>query len=167
MNALSTLSSRQKAQLRDAFTIIDGDRDATITQEDLRALYATLALAPPSDAQLDAMVGAGINFTQYSSLMATELAKMDGRAVIAGALQVFAAGGSDAASDAASGVADLVVDAAALKEACCAVQLGEIGLGDHRLSRAAFDALVAGFVREELDGKPVFLAGKWLDAYVD
>lgn len=163
MNALSTLSSRQKAQLRDAFTIIDGDRDATITQEDLRALYATLALAPPSDAQLDAMVGGGVNFTQYSSLMAAELAKMDARAVVASALQVFAAGGSGAAS----GAADLVVDAAALKEACCAVQLGEIGLGDHRLSRAAFDALVAGFVREELDGKPVFLAGKWLDAYVD
>lgn len=166
MNALSTLSSRQKAQLRDAFTIIDGDRDATITQEDLRALYATLALAPPSDAQLDAMVGAGVNFTQYSSLVAAELAKMDGRAVIRSALQVFAAGGSSAA-DGSSAAGDLVVDAAALKEACCAVQLGEIGLGDHRLSRAAFDALVAGFVREELDGKPVFLAGKWLDAYVD
>lgn len=50
---LTTLSSTQKAQIRNTFTLIDGEsRDSTITKDDLVKLYSTLGLPPPSESQL-------------------------------------------------------------------------------------------------------------------
>lgn len=167
MLALNTLSNIQKAQLRNAFTLIDGDsRDSVITKSDLLNLYKTLELKVPSDQQLSAMLSVEgdsgkepcVNFTQFLNIMAKELQKFDDRMTIHNALKVFS---TDTQNH------ELVIEVERLKEACCSVQLGEIGSGDHRLSRSTFDTLVKGFVKQQADGRNLFLATKWLDAYID
>ncbi|CAN3503451.1 hypothetical protein DICA1_F02212 [Diutina catenulata] len=170
MSALNTLSTNQKTQLRHAFTLIDGDsRDSTITKQDLVNLYAQLGLAAPSVAQLDEMLavgdggdGKGINFAQFSNIMAKEFAQFDNRMTIYNALKVFS--NQEEVPKFREGT---VINIDELKEACCSVQLGEIGSGDHRLDRKVFDKLVDGFVQEESDGKRLFMVDKWLDAYID
>lgn len=168
MLALNTLSNNQKTQLRNAFTLIDGDsRDSVITKLDLINLYKTLGIKVPSDKQLDSMLTVegslqkgekSINFTQFLNILANELLKFEDRDTIYNALKVFS---KDKKTE------DLAIDVDVLKEACCSVQLGEIGSGDHRLSRATFDKLVDGFVKEQIDGRKVLLASKWLEAYID
>lgn len=168
MLALNTLSNNQKTQLRNAFTLIDGEsRDSVITKQDLINLYKTLGIKVPTDKQLDSMLTIdgsskkeekSINFTQFLNIMAKELLQFEDRETIYNALKVFS---DDKESK------DLTIDVEALKEACCSVQLGEIGSGDHRLSRATFDKLVEGFVKEQVDGRKIFLASKWIDAYID
>lgn len=171
MLALNTLSNNQKSQLRNAFTLIDGDsRDSVITKQDLINLYTTLGLEVPSDQQLTQMLTVegssendlGINFAQFLTIMAKEFLKVDDRMAIHKALKVFSE-----EEDPHKYTEDLIIDVELLKEACCSVQLGEIGSGDHRLSRATFDRLVEGFVKEQMDGKRLFMASKWLDAYID
>lgn len=168
MLALNTLSNNQKAQLRNAFTLIDGDsRDSTITKPDLIALYKTLGIAVPSDDQLSEMLaqgvkgengGMGVTFTQFSNIMASELLKFDDRMTIYNALKVYS---KDVDNH------DLVIDIEDLKQACCSVKVDDIDSPDHRLPRPVFDKLVQGFVKEQIDGKKIFLASKWLDAYID
>lgn len=165
MIPLNSLTNNQKAELRNAFTLIDGDsKDSLITTEDLVKLYKTLGLKQPSKAQLDIMVkgddplSKGINFAKFLNIMALQLLQLDDRTTIHNALKVFAEG---------SDVKDLIIDVETLKEACCSVQLGEIGSGDNRLSRTTFDELVQGFVKEQSNGKKLFLASNWLDAYID
>lgn len=168
MLALNRLSNNQKTQLRNAFTLIDGEsRDSVITKQDLINLYMTLGIKVPTDKQLDSMLTVdesskekekSINFTQFLNIMANELQQFDDRETIYGALKVFS---DDKKST------DLMIDVETLKEACCSVQLGEIGTGDHRLSRPTFDKLVDGFIKEQIDGRKTFLASKWIDAYID
>lgn len=166
MSALNTLSNGQKAQLRNAFTLIDGEsRDSSITKADLISLYKTLELKVPDDDSLKEMLTidgefkeTGVNFTQFSNIMAKELQKYDDRMTIYNALKVFLIDSHNH---------ELVIDVEVLKEACCSVQLGELGSGDNRLSRQAFDQLVEGFVKEQIDGTKLFTASKWLDAYID
>ncbi|ODV79157.1 uncharacterized protein CANTADRAFT_52263 [Suhomyces tanzawaensis NRRL Y-17324] len=169
MLALNTLSNNQKAQLRNAFTLIDGEsRDSTITKQDLVNLYTQLGMAVPGDDQLTAMLtveggnGSGINFTQFLNIMAKEFLRFEDRMTIYNAMKVFAE-----AEDPKKYSEDLIIDVENLKEACCSVQLGEIGSGDNRLSRATFDRMVEGFVKEQMDGRKLLLASKWLDAYID
>lgn len=169
MSALNTLLNNQKSQLRHAFTLIDGDsRDSTITKQDLVNLYTQLGMAAPSESDLTQMItvdggdGEGINFAQFLNIMAKEFSKFDNRMTIANALKNFSA--QDQLPKFREG---MVIDIDELKDACCSVQLGEIGLGDHRLDRGVFDKLVEGFVQEEMDGKRLFMADKWLDAYID
>lgn len=168
---LTSLSSTQKAQLRNAFTLIDGDsRDSTITKDDLLKLYSTLGLRAPSDSQLKEMLTidnvdkseTGINFTQFLNLMAKEMLKFEDRSIIYNALKIYLD-----KENLKTYKDELQIDVNKLKDACCSVQLGEIGSGDHRLSRAKFDQLVDGFVQEQMDGKQIFLASKWIDAYID
>ena len=102
----------------------------------------------------------GLNFTQFLQIMSRELLKFDDRATIYNALKAFA-------DDSNGSTEELAVDVDRLKDACCSVQLGEIGSGDHRLDRNVFDELVAGFVKQQIDGKNVFQASRWIDAYID
>lgn len=168
MSALNTLSNNQKSQLRNAFTLIDGDsRDSLITKDDLIKLYSQLGIKAPTDEQLTSMLsdselGKGINFTQFLNIMAKEFLKFEDRMTIYNALKVFSE-----EVDPRKYTDDLIIDVEYLKEACCSVQLGEIGLGDNRLSRLTFDKLVVGFVKVQTNGKKLFLASKWLDAYID
>lgn len=161
MSALNSLTNNQKAELRNAFTLIDGEsKDSVITKDDLAQVYKTLGIKAPTKKQIDLMLAdeKGVNFAQFLSIMAQQLLQLDDRTTIYNALKVFADG---------SHVKDLIIDVDVLKEACCSVQLGEIGSGDNRLSRQTFDNLVQGFVKEQSNGKKLFLASNWLDAYID
>lgn len=158
--SLFTLSNEQKAQVRNAFTLIDSDsKDNTISASDLANIHKTLGLEQPPPETIAAMLGGQdlISFAQFSHIMAAELAKLDDKATLANAFKVFSTDQNR----------QLAVDADELKEACCAVQLGEIGSGDNRLNRAAFDTLAGSFVKEEMDGRRVFHAQKWIDAYIE
>lgn len=168
--SLNTLSNNQKSQLRNAFTLIDGEsRDSTITKEDLINLYSQLGQKVPSDDELIKMLTVdgvyqekGINFTKFLQIMAQEFSKFDDKMTIYLALKVFAQ-----SSDVKFREEELVIDVDKLKDVCCSVQLGEIGSGDHRLDRTVFDKMVHGFVKEGLDGKKMFQASKWMEAYID
>lgn len=170
MSALNTLSNNQKSQLRHAFTLIDGElRDLQITKQDLVNLYTQLGIAVPAESDLERMLTVeggdaekGINFAQFLNIMAKEFSKFDSRMTIYNALKVFSH-----SEQVPKFREELYIDVDQLKDACCSVQLGEIGLGDHRLDRKVFDKLVEGFVQEEMDGKRLFMADKWLDAYID
>ncbi|OBA19543.1 hypothetical protein METBIDRAFT_79554 [Metschnikowia bicuspidata var. bicuspidata NRRL YB-4993] len=161
MASLLSLSNEQKSQVRNAFTLIDSEsKDGSISMSDLANIHKTLGLELPSTEVLESMLGGKelVSFAQFSQIIAGELAKIDDRTTISNALRVFAS--EDAKSN-------LLIDVDELKEACCSVQLGDIGSGDHRLSRASFDSLVAGFVREQMDGKKVFNALNWISAYIE
>lgn len=162
MLSLNGLSNKQKADLRNAFMLIDGgSKDSIITKDDLIKLYSDQALPPPSDKELTAMIGdteidgkKGINFGQFLNIMASQIQAFDSRNVIYEALKTFAEG---------TDINELVIDADTLKEQCCSVTLD----GDDTISRSTFETLVRGFVNEQSNGKRLFLASNWLDAYID
>lgn len=164
MIPVNRLTNKQKAQLRDVFTLIDGEsKDSIITKDDLIKVYKNLGLEVPNDDQLTEMVTVdgnqqGLNFVQFLNMMASQLIQLNDREMLYNALKVFSQ---------ESDVKDLIIDIDELKEACCSVQLGDIGTGDHRLPRSTFDRLVKGFVKEQSNGKRLFLASNWLDAYID
>lgn len=166
MSSLNRLSSTQKTQLRNAFTLIDGEsRDSILTRDDLINIYSHLGSKPPLDKELtqmltiDGTTHSEISFAKFTQIMANELDKFDDRSTIANALKVFA-------SKTTGDSSDLLVDLSLLKDSCCSVQLGEIGT-NNTLSRSVFDDLTKGFIKEEIDGKKVLNASKWLDAYID
>lgn len=155
-----TLSNQQKVQVRNAFTLIDSDsKDGKITLSDLTNVHKTLGIELPDEETLKLMLQGNelITFAQFSQILAGELAKVDDKTTIVNALKIFTS--EDAH--------DLVVDVDELKEACCSVQMGDIGSGDHRLSRQVFYSLTKGFVKEQMDGKRLFYASNWIDAYIE
>lgn len=159
--SLHTLTSQQKEQVRNAFTLIDSDsKDGSISYSDLAHVHKSLGLNCPSQEMLEQMLGGKelITFGQFSQILAEEMNKLDDKTTIANALRYFATEDNKHS---------LVIDLDELKEACCSVQLGELGEGDHRLSRAAFDSLTKAFVKEQMDGKRLFYASNWLDAYIE
>lgn len=159
--ALLTLSNEQKAQVRNAFTLIDSDsKDGKITVSDLQNVHKTIGIPLPATETLEQMLQKQelINFAQFSQIMATELARLDDKTTIVNALKIFTTDENKH---------NLVVDVDELKEACCSVQLGEIGSGDHRLARLVFDSLTSGFVKEQMDGKRLFYGSNWIDAYIE
>ncbi|KAK6197447.1 uncharacterized protein RJT21DRAFT_3538 [Scheffersomyces amazonensis] len=165
-SSLSTLSNRQKTQIRNAFKLIDGEsRDALITKTDLVKLYKTLGINVPSNATLKSMLEfdgnneEGINFTQFSKIIADELAKLDDKNTIYNALRSFTNDKDNNES--------LEIEVDKLKSACCSVQLGELGSGDHKLSPHDFESIIKGYVKETIDGKKLFLAQNWLDNYIE
>lgn len=159
--SLHTLTSQQKEQVRNAFTLIDSDsKDGSISLSDLVNVHKSLGLECPSQETLELMLGGKelITFVQFSQILAEEMNRLDDKTTLANALKIFAS-----EDDKHS----LVVDLEELKEACCSVQLGELGTGDHRLSRTAFESLTKAFVKEQMDGKRLFYASNWLDAYFE
>ena len=99
-----------------------------------------------------------VTFNLFLSTIAEEVQKFGDVTAIYEAVKVFA---EDTKNN------DIVVDVDQLKDACCSVQLGGIGSGDHRLERSRFDKLVDGFIREQNDGKRLFMASKWINAYIE
>ncbi|KAK6460394.1 hypothetical protein DFJ63DRAFT_315686 [Scheffersomyces coipomensis] len=176
MSSLSTLTHTQKTQIRNAFKLIDGEsRDALITKTDLIRLYKTLGMSIPSEDTLSTMLQnatpsesgsePGINFTQFSTLMADELSKFEDRHTIYNALQIFNKKKSKNNNN--GDPTDLEIDVDELKSACCSVQLGEIGSGDHKLSPQVFDAIIKGYVKQTIEGKKIFLVNNWLESYIE
>lgn len=159
--ALLTLSNEQKAQVRNAFTLIDSDsKDGKITLSDLTNVYKTLGIELPDESTLQSMLQGHelLSFAQFSQTLAGELARIDDRTTLVNALKVFATEENQH---------NLIVDVDELKEACCSVQMGEIGSGDHRLLRRVFDDLTKGFVKEQMDGKRLFYGSNWIAAYIE
>lgn len=159
--SLLSLSSQQKAQVRNAFTLIDSNsKDGNITLSDIVSVHKSLGIEIPSQETLKAMMGGReqLSFAHFSQILAEELAKLDDKTIIANALRVFAT---------EENKHNLLIDVEELKEACCSVRLGEQGTGDQRLSRAAFDNLTKDFVKEKMDGRRMFHALNWLDAYIE
>lgn len=158
---LVTLSNEQKTQVRNAFTLIDSEsKDGKITVSDLANVHKTLGLELPSTETLQSMLGGEelMSFAQFSHVIAAELTKVDDKTTIVNALKVFTTDENKFS---------LIVDFDELKEACCSVQLGDIGSGDHRLSRHAFDLLTSGFVKEQMDGTKLFYGSNWIQAYIE
>lgn len=158
---LQTLTSEQKAQVRNAFTLIDSDsKDGQITASDLVSVHKSLGLELPPQETLDAMLAGNelVSFAQFSQILADEMSKLDDKTTIANALKIFATEENQH---------NLIIDLEELKEACCSVQLGDIGTGDQRLSRTAFDSLTKAFVKEQMDGKRLFYGSNWIDAYIE
>ncbi|CAI5759755.1 unnamed protein product [Candida verbasci] len=160
---MNSLSNVQKQQIRNAFTLIDGEsRDKIVTKDDLKKLYSTLNLRTPGEAQLSEMFNnkEGLDFNEFSNMMSQEMSAVDDKSIIHNALKVFSDKGNlKTFKD------EIQIDISVLKDACCSVQLGEIGSGDNRLSRSTFDKLTNNFIQTTHDGKQIFLASKWLDAY--
>lgn len=164
MLALNTLTNNQKLELRNAFKLVDGEsRDSIITKQDIINFYESLGKPVPLEEQLKQMLGSnekGMNFAQFLSIIAEELQIFNSRAALLKALKTF---GDEEQSD-----DGIIIDLEKLKEACCSVQLGDIGSGtSERLSRSVFDKVVHDFVEEQIDGKKIFQASKWIAAYVD
>lgn len=148
---MNTLSLTQRAQLRDAFTVVDSaSQDAAITADDVVAAHKSLGLKVPSKEAIGEMLQGEerLEFARFSAAVAAELLQLDDRAALEDAFRVF---GGD-------------IDVAELREACCLAPLGDSG---QRLSHAAFDELTRGFVRERMDGTKVFYSGKWLENYIE
>ncbi|CCG21935.1 hypothetical protein CORT_0B02170 [Candida orthopsilosis Co 90-125] len=167
MSYLNALSNSQRQQIRNAFTLLDGEsKDSSITKEDLKKMYSNLGMKQPSESEIETMFTIenvnhsekGISFTQFSNILAKEFSLVEDRLSIYEALQVFSAKGNYK-----SFKDELQIDLDELKDACCSVRMND----GNRLSRSSFDELVKGFVSETIDGKKVFLASKWMSAYID
>ncbi|KAI5970264.1 MLC2 [Candida margitis] len=167
MSHLNALSNPQRQQIRNAFALLDGEsKDSLITKDDLQKMYSNLGIKQPSETEIQNMFTIdnvdysqkGISFTQFSNILAKELSLIEDRSSILEALQVFSVKG-----DHKSFKDELQIDLEDLKDACCSVRMND----DNRLSRSSFDESVKGFVSETIDGKKVFLASKWMSAYID
>ena len=72
----SRTSQKQIQEFKEAFGIIDVDKDGIITQNDLKAAFAAIG-RPVSDSEASNMVGEApgpINFTQMVTLFAEKMA---------------------------------------------------------------------------------------------
>jgi len=78
-------------EFKEAFSIMDQDKDGVISKSDLKDLYATLG-AISSDGQLDNMLKEApgpINFTVFLTLFGERLTGTDPEQTIIGAFQMF------------------------------------------------------------------------------
>jgi len=75
-NIFALFSQKQIQEFKEAFGIIDVDKDGIITQNDLKAAFAAIG-RPVSDSEASNMVGEApgpINFTQMVTLFAEKMA---------------------------------------------------------------------------------------------
>lgn len=168
MLALNLLSKDQKSQISDVFRLIDGDsRDSEISKQDLVNIYKSIGLTVPLDRELDSMLTVDsnkndkekkLNFNSFLNIMALELQKLDDKMTIYNALKFFPGKTDDNG--------ELSIDLRDLKEAVCSVHTDSTEDDNQNLTTEKFDALVQGFLKTQVDGKQVFLASKWVDAYI-
>jgi Ca2+-binding EF-hand superfamily protein len=78
-------------EFKEAFSIMDQDKDGVISKQDLKDLYATIG-SIAGDSQIDAMLKEApgpINFTVFLTLFGERLTGTDPEATIIGAFQMF------------------------------------------------------------------------------
>jgi Ca2+-binding EF-hand superfamily protein len=78
-------------EFKEAFGIMDQDKDGIISKQDLKDLYASMGQVV-SDSQVDAMIKeapAAINFTVFLALFGERLTGTDPEPTIVGAFQMF------------------------------------------------------------------------------
>jgi len=91
-NVFSQFEQQQIQEFKEAFQMIDADRNGIITVGDLKATYASLGVRNIDQDELEKMTceaGAPINFTIFLSMLADKLHGTDPEDVILKAFKVF------------------------------------------------------------------------------
>merc|ERR1711934_1152318 len=91
-NVFSQFEQSQIQEFKEAFQMIDADRNGIITVGDLKATYASLGVRNIDQDMLENMVseaGAPINFTIYLNMLADKLHGTDPEDVILKAFKLF------------------------------------------------------------------------------
>ena len=91
-NVFAMFEQSQIQEFKEAFGLIDSNRDGIIDKEDLKATYASLGVNTVSDSKMDEMLAeapAAINFTVFLNMLADKLHGTDSEDVILGAFKVF------------------------------------------------------------------------------
>merc|ERR1711881_477364 len=91
-SVFSQFEQQQIQEFKEAFQMIDADRNGIITVGDLKATYASLGVRNVDEDELNKMVaeaGAPINFTIFLSMLADKLHGTDPEDVILKAFKVF------------------------------------------------------------------------------
>jgi len=86
-----TFDQRTINEFKEAFQLMDGNKDGVIDKKDLKDLYASLGMVPP-DSQLDEMIkepGEALSFTVFLTLFGDKLTGTDPEDVIIGAFKMF------------------------------------------------------------------------------
>jgi len=87
----TTFDQRTITEFKEAFQLMDGNKDGIIDKHDLKDLYASLGMVP-SDSQLDEMIkepGEPLTFTVFLTLFGDKLTGTDPEDVIVGAFKMF------------------------------------------------------------------------------
>jgi len=90
-NVFSMFEQSQIQEYKEAFTIIDQNRDGVISKDDLRDVMATMGVTVPND-ELEAMVkeaSGPINFTVFLTMFGEKLKGADPEDVIVSAFKVL------------------------------------------------------------------------------
>uniref|UniRef100_A0A3Q1D241 EF-hand domain-containing protein n=1 Tax=Amphiprion ocellaris TaxID=80972 RepID=A0A3Q1D241_AMPOC len=72
-NVFSIFEQMQIQEFKEAFTLIDQNRDGFIDQEDLKDTYASLGKLNVKDGELEEMLKEAINFTMFLNLFGEKL----------------------------------------------------------------------------------------------
>merc|ERR1711978_140973 len=91
-NVFSMFEQQQIQEFKEAFQMIDADRNGIITVGDLKATYASLGVRNVDQDELEKMTaeaGAPINFTIFLGMLADKLHGTDPEDVILKAFKVF------------------------------------------------------------------------------
>jgi len=90
-NVFAMFDQTQVQEFKEAFNMIDQDRDGFISQEDLKDMMASLGQVMP-DSEIEAMIKeapGAINFTMFLTLMGEKLNGTDPEEVIRNAFKCF------------------------------------------------------------------------------
>lgn len=90
-DAAQTFDQKAIQEFKEAFGIMDGDKDGVISKNDLRDLYASMGQLV-NDSTLDSMIGEAdgpLNFTTFLTLFGERLTGTDPEDTIIGAFQMF------------------------------------------------------------------------------
>jgi len=90
-NVFAMFEQKQVQEFKEAFGLMDQDRDGTISVDDLKEVYSSLGKAP-KDADLKAMIDEApgpINFTMLLTLFGERLNGTDEESTIVNAFKIF------------------------------------------------------------------------------
>ena len=91
-NVFSMFEQSQIQEFKEAFGMIDANRDGFIDKEDLKSTYASLGVMTVDSAKLEQMMSeapAAINFTVFLNMLADKLHGTDSEDVILAAFKLF------------------------------------------------------------------------------
>lgn len=94
-SVLTKFSQSQIQEMKEAFTMIDQDRDGLISKGDLKEMYSSLGVTPSEDI-LDSMLKEApgqLNFTMFLSIFSEKLSGTDPEDTIRTAFAMFDADG--------------------------------------------------------------------------
>jgi len=90
-NVFAMFEQNQIAEFKEAFSMMDQDKDGFVSKDDLKDTFASLGRQPP-DSEIDAMLAEAsgpINFTMFITLFGDKVAGVDPEATITNAFKLF------------------------------------------------------------------------------